>query len=157
MPLQQALRVGETAVFLDMSGSGQKKDFRWNLLRPELAALHLGRVIPEGRGLKLDHVTHHQPFQFGQSLALQSRIRGSHGGVLPHNKQAFHLAVHHFQEIALVRMVTGNARKPVESPIIFLRRCFTVVGLQQTDDVLIEVPPPTGPIAIGRNVMRQIV
>ena len=40
-------------------------------------------------------------------------------------------------------MIAGESRQPVESEIVFFRRLRAVVRLQQRDDVLVEVEPPT--------------
>src|SRR6266404_7970352 len=41
-----------------------------------------------------------------------------------------------------MRMIAGELRQPSESEIIRLRCRVTVVRLQQTDDVLVDVVPP---------------
>src|SRR5207237_7812017 len=55
----------------------------------------------------------------------------------------FHLAVLHIEPIAQLRMISGNARQPVESEVVRLRCLFAIPGLQQADDVPVEVAPPS--------------
>jgi hypothetical protein len=47
-PLQQALRVGEGALLLDVGRRGQEEDLGGDVGRRDLAGLDLGRVAPEG-------------------------------------------------------------------------------------------------------------
>src|ERR1700733_4835196 len=54
-----------------------------------------------------------------------------------------------------MRMIAGDAREPVESEIVFRGRTFTVVSLQETDNVLVEIIPPAGPRLILFNEVPQ--
>ena len=105
VPLEQALRVREASVLLGVAGRRQQEYLGADLLGPQLAALDFRRVVPEGGRLHFDHVADDQPFELGQRLALQPRIRPGDGGILSHDEEAFDLAVHHVEPVALMRVV----------------------------------------------------
>ena len=144
MPLQQPLRVGERAVFLDVRRRRKEEDLRSDLTRIQLAAHHLGRIAPEGGRLGLDHVAHDEPFQLAQRHALELRVRRADRGILSHHEQTVELSVGHVEPVSEVRVIAGELRQPSESEIIFFRRRFAVVRLEQADDVLVDVVPPAG-------------
>ena len=54
-------------------------------------------------------------------------------------------------------MIAGDARKPVKSEIIFLYRLIAIPGLQQADDVLLKVAPPSCVAAVALDVLLQSV
>ena len=80
---------------------------------------HFGRFVPERGGFGFHHVADDEPFQFAERAALHSGIRPGDGGILAHDKQAVHLSVQHVEPIAVVRVVAGNARQPIETKIVF--------------------------------------
>ena len=127
--------------FSDVSRRRQQEYFGLNIFRPDLAAFHLGRVVPERCGLDLHHVPHYQPFQLGQRAPLEARVRAGNRRVVPHDKETFHLAFRHLHPIRHVGVITGQPGQPPES-VVVLRGCgITVVSLEEANDVLIEVRP----------------
>ena len=66
MPLDEALRVGERAVLLDVRGRREEEDLRRDLFRLQLAAFDLWRVVPERSALDLDEVADDEPFELRQ-------------------------------------------------------------------------------------------
>jgi len=141
--LDKPLRIREAAFFLHVSGSGKEEDFGGHILRLQLTTFDLLGVIPERRCFGFDEVANHEPLELAEGLPLQPTIGCSDCRILTHDEHAFHLAVLHVEPIAQSGMVSSDARQPTESEIVFLRRFFAVPGLQQTDDVLIEVAPPS--------------
>src|SRR5690242_7351589 len=61
--LQQALRVGESAVELTNLGGGEEKDFGLDVRGLDLAILDLRRMLPERGGLREPVVFHDQPVE----------------------------------------------------------------------------------------------
>ncbi len=139
--LQEALRIGESTFLFDVNGGGKEEDFGGDVLGLELAAIDLGRVIPEGCRFSLHVVAHHQPLEFRERLALHARIGRAHGGVLAHEEHALDLALHHVDGEAEMGVVAGDARQIVESPVVFFVRAIAVVGLHQADEVCGELVP----------------
>src|ERR1700756_602300 len=84
-------------------------------------------------------------------------MRSGNSRILPHHKQAFDLAVHHVEEVALMGMVACNSWKPAKSPVVLFSRESAVVRLQQADYVLVDVPPPACLVAVLAVVRRQIL
>ena len=66
VPLDEALRVGERAVLLDVRGRREEEDLRRDLFRLQLAAFDLWRVVPERSALDLDEVADDEPFELRQ-------------------------------------------------------------------------------------------
>lgn len=85
--LDQTLSVCEGAFLLGDAGRREEKDLRLDLLRDELAGSDLGRVVPERRRLRLDHIAYDKPAKLRERSALESRVRGADGGVLPHDEE----------------------------------------------------------------------
>src|SRR6218665_3783444 len=74
---------------------GKKKTSVWMSSRPHVAAHHLRGGAPELGRLREGAVSHHEPVELVQGLALQGAIHGAHGGVFPQHEVALHLAVGH--------------------------------------------------------------
>ena len=141
-PLQQALRVGERPVFLDVRRGGKEEDLGLDVFGAQLARRDLRRVEPERRRLDLHHVAHDQPLQFRERAPLEPRVRRADRRVLAHHEQPFQFSIGHVQPVAEVRMVAGDPRQPAEAEVVLLRRRVAVLRLQQRDDVLVDVVPP---------------
>ena len=71
-------------------GGGEEEDLGLDVLGLDLAALHLGRLVPEGGGLGLEDVLDHQPLELAQRLALQAAVERG-GGVLADQSMPFTL------------------------------------------------------------------
>ena len=69
--LQEPLRVREAARFLDVRSRGHQEHLGLNVLGAQLTRLHLRRVTPEGGGLDLGHVAHHEPLDLRERPPLQ--------------------------------------------------------------------------------------
>ena len=143
-PLQQALRVREAAVLLGVRGGGEEEHLGRNLVGSELAALHLGRIQPEGRRLGFDHVAHDQPLEVGERAPLEPRVGRADGRVLPHHEQPVEpirpsivrirrTTVRHVEPVAEVRMIAADARQPAEAEVVLRGRLIAVPGLEQRD------------------------
>src|SRR5260370_8798243 len=118
-PLQQALRIGETALFLRRSGSRQEED-----LRLDLARIHRLRLwpeswlsIPERCRLDLVEVTYHHPVQLFQGLTLHSRVRAARRWILSQEQLALDCAIQHRIAARQVRLVADNLANPSIPPI----------------------------------------
>src|ERR671918_522191 len=87
VPLEHALGVGEAALVLRHLRRREEEDFRLDVLDLDLAALHLGRVLPERRALVEPVVLHHQPLELAHPGALQLGVE-RRGGVLADEEHA---------------------------------------------------------------------
>ena len=155
VPLQQPLGVGEVAVLLHVRCGRHQEDLRLDVLRAQLARLDLGRVAPERRRLELGEVADHQPLQVGERAPLQARVGAADGRVLAHHEQPVEAAVVGPQHRREVRVVARDLRQVVEAVAVLLRRRVAEVGLQQRDDVLVEVRPPALVGGVGGHVVGQ--
>ena len=140
-----------------MSGGGEEKDLGLNVGRLQFAAFDFRAGIPERRGFGLDHLAHHQPLKVCHGSALQASIGRADGWVLSHDKKAVHFAIGHIEPEAEFGVVPGDARQPFKSEIVFLICGLAVPGLQQTDDVLINVVPPAGLGVVLLDVLPELV
>ena len=74
VPLHQPLRVGEAAVGLGDRRRRQEEHLGLDVLRLQLAAGHLRRILPEGGRLGLVQVADDQPVELGQRLPLERGV-----------------------------------------------------------------------------------
>src|SRR5205085_9882857 len=95
VPLQQALRVRERSVLLDVTRGGQQEDLRSDLVGLQLAGLDLRAVVPEGRRLDLDEVADHEPVELREPESLSTAVRGPDRGVLADHEVALDLPLQH--------------------------------------------------------------
>ena len=93
VPLHQAVRVGEAALFLAHQRGGQKEHFRPDLPRVKLTVLDLGRGIPECSRLVFEGVADDQPVQVRQTASYEPSVMSAHGRILAHQKQTVDLTV----------------------------------------------------------------
>ena len=118
-PLQQALRVGERPFLLDVRGGGHQENLRGDVLGLHLAALDLGRRIPERRALDLHEVAHDEPLHPRQRLPLEPGVLRADGRVLAHDEIAVHLVIAHPHDELEVRMVARQLGQPVVAVVVF--------------------------------------
>src|SRR5260370_551105 len=145
VPLQQALRIGETALFLRRRGSRQEEDLRFDLAR-----IHRLRLwpeswlsIPERCRLALVEITYHPPVELLQGLALHSRVRAARRWILYKEQVAVDCAIQHGIAGRQVRMVADNLGNPAIAAIaVFLIGRITIPGLQQTPHIGRSIRPP---------------
>src|SRR5262249_6964125 len=71
-PLDQALRIRETAFLLDVPGRGQQEHFGRDVHHAQLSALDFGRVVPEAGGLDLDQIADDEPAKVRERAALEA-------------------------------------------------------------------------------------
>ena len=95
MPLQQALRVSEAAIFLGRRSRRHEKDFRLDRFRIGT----FGIFIPEARALDLEPISHHEPVEFAERRTIQSRVGSAASRILAKQKQAFDFAFGHADEV----------------------------------------------------------
>src|SRR5437870_11553769 len=98
-----------------MASGRQEEDLGADFLGTKLAAFYFGRVIPEGCGLQFNQVSHDEPFQFRERLALEPGMWTGGGRILSHDKQTFDLTVHHVEKVALMRVIAGCPWQPLKS------------------------------------------
>jgi hypothetical protein len=110
VPLQQPLRVRERAVLLDVCRRRHEEDLGRDLLGLQLPRLDLRAVVPEGRGLDLDEVAHHEPVELGKCEPICLAVRRADGGILARDDVALDLAVEHLLHGPVVRVVVVDAR-----------------------------------------------
>jgi hypothetical protein len=74
-----------------------------------------------------------------------------------HHEQAFHFSILHIKPITRFRVVASHTRQPAESKLVVFGRLRAVPGLQQADNVLIKIAPPSGFAAMTLHVLLQAV
>ena len=104
-----------------------------------------------------DEVADHQPLELGQRAPLQPRVLRADRRVLPHHEEAVEPAVERAQHRRDVRVVAGDLRQAAEAVVVLLRGGVAEVGLQQRDDVLVEVRPPALLGAVALDVGGEVV
>ena len=156
-PLEQALGVGEGPLFFDVRGGGHEEDFRGDVLGLHLAALDLGRGVPEARGFDFHEVAHDQPLDPGQRLTLEPGVLAADRRVLAHDEVTLHAVVGHLHDEREMGMVAGELGQPVVAEVVFFRRALAVVRLEQADHVLGRVVPETGFLGVFFQVAREVV
>src|SRR5207245_4086245 len=137
--------------------SREEKTFAPDAFRRELSPLDLGRIQPEGSSLCLDHVANDQPFQFGESFALQPTVGSANGRVLTHDKQSLHFSVRHIQPVAELTVISSDARQPVEAVIVFFGGSIAVVSLHEADEIFVEARPHASASFMLLNVLLYLV
>ena len=88
--------------------AGRKKTSVRDVGRRDLAALDLGRVVPEGGRLDLDEVAHHEPVEAAQRRAVVAAVGGPDRRVLAHDEQALDRPVDHPRQRRVVGVVAGQ-------------------------------------------------
>ncbi len=112
----------------------------------------LGLFFPERRGFGQHQIAHDHPRQRAHGLALERGVRAADGGVLSHDEQAFETAVRHYEPVAHVGMVAGEAWDPPEPEVVRGGGAVAVKGLQQAYEIAIDVRPPSALRAIACHV-----
>ena len=136
------MRVGEGPFFLARERAGQHEDLGLDVLRPQFAALDLGRAVPVGGGLALEDLAHHHPFEVRQRPADESGVVAADGGVLAHEQEPSDEAVLYGEHHRLLRVVAHHLRQPGVAPAVRLRCGVAVPGSEQADHVFRKVVPP---------------
>jgi hypothetical protein len=154
VPLQEPLRVGERALFLDVARGRQEEDLGADLLRSQLTGLDLGAVVPERRGLDLDEVAHDEPVELGEPESLHLAVRGADRGVLAGDDVALDRAGEHLLDGPVDGVVVVDAGEIAEREVVVGRRRRAPPGLQQRHHVRAGVAPPA---ALGRRAIDVVV
>ena len=145
----------KVALLLDVRGGGHQEDLGLDVLGAQLARAHLRRVLPEARRLEVGQVAHHEPLEVRQRAPLQARVLRADRRVLAHHEQPVEAAVERAQHRREVRVVAGSSAG-TEAVVVVRRRGVAEPGLEQRDDVLVEVAPPAAlDGAAGVDVVRQ--
>ena len=100
-------------------------------------------------------IAHDQPFEFRKRGSLEARVCAGHGRILAHQEHALHFPIGHVIEIFEERMVAGDLRDPFVSEVVFRGCVFSVVRLQQTDEVGRKIMPETSRFRLMRQVIAQ--
>ena len=74
VPLQQALRIGETAVFFRVRGGRKEEDFGRDIFGATSPRSCSGETFQNSAVSIIGQIAHHAPFQVAQTLTLQGRI-----------------------------------------------------------------------------------
>ena len=156
-PLEQALRVGERPLLFDVRGGGEQEHLRGDVLGLHLAALDLGRRVPERRGLDLHQIAHDEPLEPGERLPLEPGVLRTHRRVLAHDEIAVQLVVGHLHDVLEMRVVLRQLGQPAVAEVVFLRGPLAVVRLEQADDVLGRVVPEAGFLRVLLEVPGEVV
>ena len=156
VPLDPALGVGEAAVHLGHLGRREQEDLGLDGGGGNLAALDLGRAVPERRRLGLEVVLDHQPVELAHGLALEPPVDGR-GRVLAHSEHALDLAVAHANHHRHVRVVAVNLGVPVVAEVVVLGGRVAVHGLEVADQELGHVGPVARRQRLGLEVVLERV
>jgi hypothetical protein len=140
-PLQEPLGVGKRALLLHVGGRRQEEHLRLYVLGFQLAGLYLGRVVPEGGGLRLHEVPDHEPFEVGEGEPLELAVGGADGGVLAHHEKSLAPAVYHAHDRRVDGVLPRQARQMVEAEVVLFGGRIAPVGLQETHRVGLHVAP----------------
>ncbi len=140
-PLQHPLGLGEGAIFLHMRGRRQEEHLGAALGGHDLAGGHLGRVLPEGRALNKEQVTHHQPVEVGHAQPLRPAMRRADRRVLPDQEVALYLAVDHVQHLPVRAVVAGHPRQVAVAVVVLRGGCVAPVRLEQAHGVRFRIAP----------------
>ena len=114
-------------------------------------------VLPEDGALGLEPVEHDEPFQVAQAGAVQPRVQAAAARVLAEEEVALQLAARHAVEGRQLRVIALDARQPAETEVVLGLGGVSVPRLEQADDVLAEVRPVAGGLALVCDVGIQRV
>src|SRR3954449_12878012 len=94
MPLQQTLRICETAVLLGVRCGREEEDFRAYICRLDFTSNNLGRLTPEICCFGQLKVADDKPVECAKALALKRSIHGADYRVLAHDEITLDKPIH---------------------------------------------------------------
>ena len=155
VPLEEALRVREGSVLLDMRRRREEEDLRRDFVRLQLAGFDLRRVVPEGRALDLDEVAHDEPLETGEGQSLQLRVRRSDRRVLAEQEEALDVSLEHVERGLVRAVIAVDTRQEVEAKVVLPRRVRSVERPELADRERRELRPASGAAAMALEVLLQ--
>src|SRR5258708_6369231 len=144
--LDEALRIGKTALFIHMCCRRKEDDLRRNP----------GRInawpFPKSCRFNFVEVSYNHPVQLLQSGTVEASVHTACPRVLALREVTFHLPILHRDKHGQVRVILYDLGKVVEGPVILLRGCIPVPRFHETHKVLRIVNPPACFLAVMLHI-----